>query len=399
MPDLTLPQLGETVAEGTITRWFRQVGDRVAVDDVLYEVSTDKVDSEVPSPFAGVLTEIVAGEGAVVQVGEVIARFDGADTTPSVPDAPAPRAEPATAPASAESPTPAATPAPPSSPTPRSGRLLSPLVRRLVETHGVDAGKVVGTGLGGRVTRRDVEQYVRDHPSTTEPFTGIRRATARHMVASKATSAHVLTAMEVDYEAVEVVRAAHREAWRAAEGFSLTYLPFIVRALALTLREFPRLNASVGDDELVVHAHCNLAVAVDLDFEGLVAPVIRRVDDLTLSEIGRSVSEAAGKARARQLVPDDLAGGTFTVTNAGQYGTLLQFPIINQPQVAILSTDGVARKPVAVTDGDGAETVAVHSVGVLALAWDHRAFDGAYAAAGLRHLRTVIETHDWESEL
>ncbi len=399
MPDLTLPQLGETVAEGTITRWFRQVGDRVAVDDVLYEVSTDKVDSEVPSPFAGVLTEIVAGEGAVVQVGEVIARFDGADTTPSVPDAPAPRAEPATAPASAESPTPAATPAPPSSPTPRSGRLLSPLVRRLVETHGVDAGKVVGTGLGGRVTRRDVEQYVRDHPSTTEPFTGIRRATARHMVASKATSPHVLTAMEVDYEAVEVVRAAHREAWRAAEGFSLTYLPFIVRALALTLREFPRLNASVGDDELVVHAHCNLAVAVDLDFEGLVAPVIRRVDDLTLSEIGRSVSEAAGKARARQLVPDDLAGGTFTVTNAGQYGTLFQFPIINQPQVAILSTDGVARKPVAVTDGDGAETVAVHSVGVLALAWDHRAFDGAYAAAGLRHLRTVIETHDWESEL
>ena len=274
-------------------------------------------------------------------------------------------------------------------------RLLSPVVRRLLAENGLDPERVRATGLGGRLTRRDVEQFLRDNPGRAEPFNGIRKATARHMVGSKATSPHVLTAMEVDFDAVDRLRYAEKDAWRDAEGSSLTYLPFIVAALAEALASFPRLNASVGDDELIVHGDVNLAVAVDLGFEGLVAPVVRKVGDLSIRDLARSIHEVAGRARGRRLVPDDLAGGTFTVTNPGQYGTLFQFPIINQPQVAILSTDGVARKPAVVVDADGVETVGVRPLGILALAWDHRAFDGAYAAAFLQDLKRILETTDW----
>ena len=393
--DLLLPQLGETVTEGTITRWAKRAGDRVEVDDVLYEVSTDKVDSEVPAGFVGVLTEIVVAEGATVLVGEVIARYEPEGGAPVV-EAAAPRSEASTeAPTSApEAPAPAAK-VPPAS----RGRLLSPVVRSLLADHGLDPSRVPGSGLGGRVTRRDVEQYLRDHPGHVEAFTSIRRRTAQHMVASKSTSPHVLTAMEVDYGRVDEARRAHGPAWKAAEGRSLTYLPFIVRAVAEALVDHPRINASVGDGELIVHRDLNLAVAVDLDFEGLVAPVVRRVDQMAVPEIARSIADMAERARSKKLSPDDLAGGTFTVTNAGQYGTLFQFPIINQPQVAILSTDGVARKPVVLVDDDGNETVGIGSVGVLALGWDHRAFDGAYAASFLRQVRDVLETTDWAGDL
>ncbi|MCP4794316.1 MAG: 2-oxo acid dehydrogenase subunit E2 [Actinomycetia bacterium] len=392
MADLLLPQLGETVTEGTITRWVRRAGDRVEADDVLYEVSTDKVDSEVPAGFAGVLTEIVVGEGATVQVGEVIARYESEGAAPVV-EAPAPRSEASAGAAEA----PPAAPPTPTAPAPTAGgaRLLSPVVRALLADHGLDPSRVPGSGLRGRITRRDVEQYLRDHPGHVEAFTSIRRRTAQHMVSSKSTSPHVLTAMEVDYGRVEEARRAHGPAWKAAEGRSLTYLPFIVRAVAEALVDHPRINASVGDGELIVHSDLNLAVAVDLDFEGLVAPVVRRVGQMTVPEVSRAIADMAERARAKKLSPDDLAGGTFTVTNPGQYGTLFQFPIINQPQVAILSTDGVTRKPVVEVDDDGNETVGIGSVGVLALAWDHRAFDGAYAASFLRQVRHVLESSDW----
>ncbi len=390
--DLLLPQLGETVTEGTITRWARRAGDRVEADDVLYEVSTDKVDSEVPAGFAGVLTEIVVGEGATVQVGEVIARYESEGAAPVV-EATAPRSEASAGAAEA----PPAAPPTPTAPAPTAGgaRLLSPVVRALLADHGLDPSRVPGSGLRGRITRRDVEQYLRDHPGHVEAFTSIRRRTAQHMVSSKSTSPHVLTAMEVDYGRVEEARRAHGPAWKAAEGRSLTYLPFIVRAVAEALVDHPRINASVGDGELIVHSDLNLAVAVDLDFEGLVAPVVRRVGQMTVPEVSRAIADMAERARAKKLSPDDLAGGTFTVTNPGQYGTLFQFPIINQPQVAILSTDGVTRKPVVEVDDDGNETVGIGSVGVLALAWDHRAFDGAYAASFLRQVRHVLESSDW----
>jgi len=399
MTDVLLPQLGETVTEGTITRWFVRVGESVVADQPLYEVSTDKVDSEVPSPLAGVLTEIVAGEGSVVAVGALLCRIDPGT-------APAAAAGATTA---AESPPASASTRPAATSSSRAGAsgagasrggaglLLSPVVRRLLSEHGVDPTRVTGTGVAGRITRADVERFLRDNPGRAEPFDGIRRATARHMVASKATSPHVLTAMEVDFSAVDAVRAAEKDAWRSAEGTSLTHLPFIVSALCDALAEFPRLNASVGDDELIVHGTVNLAVAVDLDFEGLVAPVVRGVDDRSIQDVARSIVDVATRARSRSLVPDDLAGGTFTVTNPGQYGTLFQFPIINQPQVAILSTDGIARRPAVVVDVDGNETIEARSMGVLALAWDHRAFDGAYAAAFLRSMKRTLEGADWAS--
>ncbi len=417
MADVLLPQLGETVTEGTITRWFFGIGETVPADAPLYEVSTEKVDSEVPSPLGGVLVEIIASEGATIPVGALLCRIDPDDPSSTSP-LPTPSAvagagaggtglstseQGSGVPAGSDAVVASAAAAGPAGATGtgvehrgRAGvRLLSPVVRRLLAENGLDPARVRGTGLGGRLTRGDVEKFLRDNPERAEPFNGIRKATARHMVGSKATSPHVLTAMEVDFDAVDRLRYAEKDAWRDAEGSSLTYLPFIVTALAEALAAFPRMNASVGDDELIVHGDVNLAVAVDLGFEGLVAPVVRKVGDLSIRDLARSIHEVAGRARDRRLVPDDLSGGTFTVTNPGQYGTLFQFPIINQPQVAILSTDGIARKPAVVVDADGVETIGVRPLGILALAWDHRAFDGAYAAAFLQELKRILETTDW----
>ena len=431
MTDITMPQLGETVTEGTITQWFKQPGDAVALDEVLFEVSTDKVDSEVPSPVAGTLVEILVGEGETVEVGVVLARMgdEGAAPAPAAPEpaaeAPPAEAPPAEAPAAEPAPAPPAPPAAEPAPAPPADALpLSPVVRRLITEHGLDPTTIAGTGAGGRITRADVEAAIQAGGATApapamvvgsaaapaapavgpragdtvEPLNNIRRRTGEHMVMSKQVSPHVLTAVEVDFEGVERVRQAHKAEVKAEDGFSLTYLPFITRALSDALADFPHMNASVGEGEIIVHHEINIAIAVDLDFQGLLAPVLRQADEKRLRAIARDIVDLAGRARSKQLSPDDLTGGTFTITNPGQYGTMMQFPIINQPQVAILSTDGIRRKPVVVTDAHGAESIAVHSVGVMALAWDHRAFDGAYAAAFLDRLRENIETHDWESE-
>lgn len=448
MADVTMPQLGETVTEGTITQWFKNVGDAVAMDETLFEVSTDKVDSEVPSPVAGVVTEILAAEGDVVEVGQVLCRVGDADAAPAAAPEAAPAPEPAPVPepepaalapepapvaAAAPAPEPDPTPGPADAPVPvaTAGVILSPVVRRLIADNGLDASQITGTGLGGRITRNDVEQIIqaRATGSTPEPaapvpaaptppapvaetpapavgardqvvpLNNIRKRTAEHMLMSKSTSPHVLTAMEVDYERVEQARKTYKGAWKTEEGFSLTYLPFIARAVADALRDFPHLNASFGGDHLVVHDEVNMAIAVDIEFEGLLAPVVKNVDGKRLRQIARDITDVAGRTRTKQLTPDDLSGGTFTLTNAGQYGTMMQFPIINQPQVAILSTDGVKRKPVVVSDEFGNESIAIHSVGVLALAWDHRAFDGAYAAAFLNRIQEILETRDWDAEI
>ncbi len=481
MADIEMPQLGETVTEGTITRWFKQVGEQVAVDEVLFEVSTDKVDTEVPSPVAGTITEIRVPEGDTVDVGEILAVVgDGAaapaaDSAPpapeaAAPEAPAPPAEPPPAPEASPPPPPpppaAPTPAPPAAPTPvagaapaapsriggvnTEGKLLSPVVRRLINTYGIDADQIAGTGLGGRISRDDVQKHIEANqlktaaetaaeapaqpaaPSasapqsappapapaapgvapvvsapvlaaaqgdTVVPLSNIRLRTGEHMVMSKAVAPHTLTAIEIDYEGVEQVRRNHGAEFKASEGFSLTYLPFISRAVIDALREYPHLNASIGERELVVHRDVNLAVAVDLDFQGLLAPVVPQADGLRMRSIARSVADVARRARSKQLKPDELQGGTFTLTNAGSYGTMLQFPIINQPQVAILSTDAVNRKPVVIEDSYGNESIVIHSVGVLAMAWDHRAIDGAYAAAFLARVKEIIETRDWVDEL
>ncbi len=503
--DVTMPQLGETVTEGTITRWLKRVGEHVDADEPLFEVSTDKVDSEVPAPVAGVVTEILVTEGETVEVGTRLAVVgdEAAATPPAAPSEPAPAMAPAPAPPAPAPPAPAppappapppapappapappapapesvVAPAPPASPAPPAtaesqpgpadadAPLTSPIVRRLVAERGLDAASIQGSGPGGRITRKDVldaaartprpepvvsvPEVRAPEPATVVapapapaptpapapvpppapvappapappapapafpptapvapavhdeviPFDNIRRRTAEHMVRSKATSAHVYTSIEVDYERVERVRSAHQAAWKVSEGFSLTYLPFIARAFCDAVREFPHVNATVADDALVVHHDVNLSIAVDLDFNGLVAPVIRETDGKRLRLIAHEVHDLADRARTKRLMPDDVLGGTFTITNPGPFGTYATLAIINQPQVAILSTDGIKKRPVVVTGPDGDDTIAIHHTGLLVLTWDHRAFDGAYAAAFLRAMRTVLEQHNWEDEL
>jgi 2-oxoglutarate dehydrogenase E2 component (dihydrolipoamide succinyltransferase) len=231
------------------------------------------------------------------------------------------------------------------------------------------------------------------------PFSNIRRRTAEHMVRSQATSAHVLVATEVDYSGVEKVRLAVRQEFKAREGVSLTYLPFIGRAVIDALADFPHVNSSVGDDELILHRRVHLAIAVDLNFEGLIVPVVHNADQLRLAALATSMADLARRARSRELTADDISGGTFTITNPGPFGTFLTFPVINQPQVAILSTDGIRKRPVAVELPDGTDAVAIHPVGMLGLAFDHRAFDGAYASAFLGRVKEIIETRDWSQEV
>jgi len=471
--DITMPQLGETVTEGTITRWLKQVGDTVEVDEPLFEVSTDKVDSEVPSPVGGTVTEILVAEGDTVDVGARLAVVgDGGAATAAPPaEASAPDPLPAPPPAAAPPPSPpppappspappapspppppapaahtpapsAAASAPPAAPAAEGnggGNVTSPVVRRLIAERGLDAGRIRGTGAGGRITRRDVESLpaagtpsptpaptpapapaapapgpvsapaapVAPAASTPAPATGdqripfdnIRRRTAEHMVASKQTSAHVYTSIEVDFERVERVRAAHQSTWRAQEGFALTYLPFIVRAFCDAVREFPNVNASVDGDTLVVHHDLHVGIAVDKDFQGLIAPVIRTADGKRLRLLAREIRDLAARTRAKQLGPDEILGGTFTITNMGPFGTLMTLPIINQPQVAILATDSIHKRPVVVEGPDGDDAIAVHPVGILSLTWDHRAFDGAYAGSFLHAMREVLEARDWEPEL
>jgi 2-oxoglutarate dehydrogenase E2 component (dihydrolipoamide succinyltransferase) len=272
--------------------------------------------------------------------------------------------------------------------------------------HGLNASQVSGTGPNGRITRQDVETAVSTGPIANAalsgdevvPFTKIRQLTAEHMVRSKATSAHTLMVKEVDYEHVEETRRSHGAAFKEQEGFGLTYLAFNALATLSALRDFPRLNASVHNNELIIHHELNLGIAVDLNGEGLIVPVIRSGDGYDLRSMARKIHELADGARNKKLTVDDTANGTFTISNPGPFATLLTGAIINQPQVAILSTDGVSRQPVVV-EVDGVETIVVHSVGMLALTFDHRAVDGAYAARFLSRVAEVLNTRDWAAEL
>jgi pyruvate dehydrogenase E2 component (dihydrolipoamide acetyltransferase) len=458
-----MPQLGETVTEGTITRWMKAVGDAVERDEPLFEVSTDKVDSEVPSPAAGVLSEILVPEGETVEVGVKLAVIgDGAAPAPSEaapaavaaePAPPTPPAAPpqAAPPPQAPAPAPAEPAAAPVSTAESNGdgvgpSVLSPMVRKLLAENGISETEVTGTGAGGRITRDDAQRtvearraatpppapapaaaapppppVVQNAPATTVarpaqappvsmasfraagdqivPFSNMRRRTAEHMVRSKATSPHAFIANEVDFESVERVRKAWGERFKAEEGFALTYLPFVARAAVEALRDFPLLNASVVDESLLVHADVNLGIAVDLSHEGLIVPVIHRAEEVTLRGVARRIRDLAERARGRQLNADDIAGGTFSITNDGPFGTYFTVPIINQPQVAILATDGIARRPVVVTQPDGSESIAIHSTGILGVSWDHRAVDGAYVSLFLRKVADLLGSRDWAAEL
>lgn len=333
-----MPQLGETVTEGTVTNWYKKVGDAVRADEPLFDVETEKVTTEIPAQMDGILAEILVEPGIPVPVGTVLAVIEtaaaGAAALASVA---APAAAPPPAPAGA-----------------------------------ADSERV--------------------------PLTRIRRQTAEHMARSIATSAHVLQAVEVDFHRVEQARIAAGEQWKAREGFSLTWLPFIARAVCEAIAEFPWVNASFAGDALDVHKRVHLGVAVDLDFQGLVVPVVRDAHRRDLPGLAREMNRLALAARAGTLKPDDVSGATYTLSNSGSFGTFFTAPIISQPQVAILSTDGVRKKPVVV-EGPQGDVIAIRPVGVLAQSFDHRAFDGAYSAAFLRKVRQMIESRDWVAEL
>jgi 2-oxoglutarate dehydrogenase E2 component (dihydrolipoamide succinyltransferase) len=543
---VTMPQLGETVTEGTILRWAKQPGDTISEDEVLLEISTDKVDTEVPSPASGTVLEILVPEGETVAVGTELARIGEAGEAggaapapaaeqpeppgqepepqpdpPQAPQAQAPQAqEPRAQAPQAQAPQaqapqaqaqqqtePEAAPSPPQDPPPQpsNGRkgglgrgldslmdeaaskagpvaaagdvgLLSPVVRKLASEHGIDLSQVNGTGRGGRITRRDVEDFIESgapaaapaaaaepsaapqpqpaeqpaqqpapqaQPAQPEPAPAqqpaaaaqpepepaeqpaaapaaeaqpapavgrgdevieldrMRVRIAENMVRAKQTAAHVWTSVEVDFEQVERVRQKHKAAFKEREGFSLTYLPFIARATIDALAEYPVVNSSffLEKRQRIQHSSVNLGIAVDLDQGGLVVMKVTGADGLRMRGIAREVRRIAEKARGGSLEPDDLSGSTFTITNPGPFGSFMSAPIINIPNVAILSTDTVAKRPVVITDKDGNDAIAIHHVGYLGLTWDHRAFDGSTAVLFLRHIKQNLESWDWEQEL
>ena len=416
--DVLMPQLGETVNEGTIQVWHKKVGDVLVKNEALLDVETDKAAVEVPVPADGVLLSINVDAGETVDVGTVLAvvAIEGAvassieskaEPSKARPSAPDKTTTDASHPSAAKSSVSKLFSS--SGSRANASEKLSPAVRRLVADNNIDLGQVTATGKKGRVTRNDVLAYIEAGgvssalapPMLSDqliPFDRIRKLTAEHMVMSKATSPHVLQAVEVNYAGVDAVRKKLGPSWKADKGYSLTYLPFICKALTLAMGEFPRVNASIEGDALQLHAKINLAIAVDLNFAGLVAPVIKDCATKSISELAESIKALSTKAHAGKLSPDDFAGGTYTISNSGPFGTLMTAPIINQPQVAIISTDGIRKRPVVIESEEG-DSIAIRPVGILAQSFDHRAFDGAYSAAFLNRVRELLESHNWAAEV
>ena len=419
--EVTMPKLGESITEGTIGSWLKQVGEDVAFDDPLFDVSTDKVDSEIPSPYDGTILEILVHGGETVPVGTVLARIGDKSGSPAGGGA-----QPATA---------AATPAVPATPVMPAagnggGRLLSPLVRRLVAEHGLDVSAITGTGAGGRIRREDVQKAVAaqgarpaapaaaaapapvatpaapaaakavkavvDERDEVVPLSRIRLITANTLKASQTLAASVWTSVEVDFDNVERFRGQYKTQFKKETGASLSYLPFISRATCDALRAFPAVNSAIDLEAktMTLHPYVNLGIAVDLDEQGLVVPVVKGADSLNIRGIASEIATKAAAARAKQLSNKEMTGSTFSITNPGPWASYASAPIINQPNVAILCTDGVKRRPVAVGDA-----IAIHPVGIIGLVYDHRAFDGSTASKFLLHIRDSLEKRDWAAEL
>jgi 2-oxoglutarate dehydrogenase E2 component (dihydrolipoamide succinyltransferase) len=430
---IQMPQLGETIVEGTILKWLKQEGEPVERDEPLFEISTDKVDTEVPSPVAGTLTKIVVAEGQTVPVGTELAVIDAGDGAAEAPagaatepvSAPAPaEAEPPPAPAGA--PVPAATGAAASVPDrgPRS-QILSPLVRKLAAEHGLDLGQVAGTGTGGRITKKDVEAAIaaagggrptaaqvappaaapapalRSVPAPAAPGAGeevvpmthIRKAIAGHMAGSIQTTARAWTMVEVNMEQVVRVRERAKAAFREREGINLTYTPFVTRATTEALLAFPMVNAELRGDDLILRRFVNMGIAVSYD-EGLIVPVVKGADTMNLVGIARTIDDLANRARAKKLQPDEVQGATFSITNPGPFGSILSLPIINTPNTAILAFDAIEKRPVVIDDA-----IAIRHMVYLSMSWDHRVIDGALASQFLARVKQNLETWDWAEDL
>lgn len=463
--DVVMPQMGESIVEGTLTKWLKKPGDSVERDEPLFEISTDKVDTEIPSPAAGTLSEILVQEGQTVGINTVVARIgDAAGAAPAPPaaktaEAPAPQPVAATPPPPTAAPGPVVEPEPApaadgdsSSTASEPAGPLSPLVRKMARENNIDLGKVKGTGPGGRITKQDVESHLTQktasapEPQTTsagpypvtpgpaptpvaaspvappppapaakpaatppqtasaipgqaqplaktrlEPLGTMRSKIAEHMLMSQATSAHVTTIHKVDMTKVVKMRTKHKDAFQARHGMSLTYLPFVTRATIEALRAFPHLNASIEGSNIIFHNEINIGIAVALE-NGLIVPVIRQADEKNVLGLQRSIVDLAARARARQLKPDEVAGGTFSISNFGSFGSLIATPVINQPQVAILGVGTIEKVPVVVDDA-----IAIRSVMYLSLSFDHRLIDGALADQFTAKIKHILE--NWSEEV
>jgi pyruvate dehydrogenase E2 component (dihydrolipoyllysine-residue acetyltransferase) len=407
--DVVMPQMGESITEGTIVRWIKKVGDKVDLDEPLFEISTDKVDAEIPSPAAGVLAEIRANEGDTVAVNSVVAVIGAADavvTAPSEAASPAVSsgAQPKT-PVPAAAAAPAATHAQPAvahSTEELMRERSSPLVRRIAKEHHVDISQIHGTGIAGRVTKHDILEYLeqegqvgrdgQDGQDThdgdrVEKMSVMRKKIAEHMVLSRRTSAHVHSVFEVNFSRIAEIRAAKRAEYEQA-GEKLTYLAFIIKAVADALQAVPVINASLAGENVVYHNDINIGVAVALDW-GLIVPVIKQAGGRDLLDLSRAIADLAGRARAKQLKPEEVSGGTFTVTNPGVFGASFGLPIINQPQVAILAIGAIDKRPAVVNNA-----LAVQTMGNLTLGFDHRIIDGAVADGFMSRVKHALE--DWD---
>jgi pyruvate dehydrogenase E2 component (dihydrolipoamide acetyltransferase) len=442
--DIIMPQMGESIAEGTLSKWLKKVGDEVKRDEPIFEISTDKVDAEIPSPSAGVIAEIIVNEGQTVAVQTVVARLEtekGAAVAASAP-APAPAAQAETksaAPAAASAPAKSsAPPAMAAAPAPRqqsggNGNSLeerlrtksSPLVRKIAAEHGVDIAALQGSGIAGRVTKKDILGFIESgaemptrmasmhapggvqpggngHDAgpvpepwpgdVVEPMTKMRALISDHMVMSRRTSAHVTSFMEVDFTRVAKIRSKKRAEFEAAYGQKLTYMPFIIKAAIDGLKTFPVMNSSVAGHNVIYRKQVNIGIAVALDW-GLIVPVIKNADDLSLSGLTRSLNDLAARARAKKLSPQEVQDGTFTITNPGVFGSLMGTPIINQPQVGILGVGAIEKRPKVMPGADGEDTIAIRTCAYFSISFDHRVIDGAVADQFLAHVKKVIETY------
>jgi pyruvate dehydrogenase E2 component (dihydrolipoyllysine-residue acetyltransferase) len=434
MIDVVMPQMGESIVEGTLTKWLKKPGDHVERDEPLFEISTDKVDTEIPSPVAGTLGEILVEEGKTVGINTVVGRIsDGAGgaASPSAAVA-APPSQAPTAQASAPRPQPA--PAEPAHAEATGENMpgpLSPLVRKMARENNIDLSRVKGTGAGGRITKQDLENYVAQGATSSavsapaqppppqrqavatipapvtheapaqfrgeapsgrvEPMSVMRQKIAEHMIFSKHTSAHVTTVHKVDMTRIAKVRDRMKGEFQARHGFSLTFLPFVVRAATGALQQFPLLNASIDGTNIIFHRDINVGIAVALE-NGLIVPVIRNADEKNVVGLQRSIADLASRARSRQLRPEEVQGGTFSITNFGSFGSVFATPVINQPQVAILGVGSVEKQPVVVDDA-----IAIRSMCFLALTFDHRLVDGALADQFTAKVKSVLE--NWSEEV
>ena len=440
-----MPQMGESIVEGTLSKWLKKVGDEVKRDEPIFEISTDKVDAEIPSPSAGVLAEIIVKEGETVAVQTVVARLEtekgaaiGTSAPPatsgvvagsgpttgaktemkSEPSAPQREVTPVIAPSRQQPPAPAIAASHTGNGNSFEDRLRtksSPLVRKIAAEHGVNIASLSGSGVAGRVTKRDILGFIESGASTTtaapgprtgghalplpepwagdvvEPMTKMRALISDHMVASRHTSAHVSSFIEIDFTRVARIRAKNRAEFEATTGQKLTYMPFIIKAVTQGLQAFPVMNSSVAGTNIIYRKQINIGVAVALDW-GLIVPVIKHADDLSLSGITRALNDLAARARAKKLSPEEVQEGTFTITNPGVFGSLMGTPIINQPQVAIVCVGAIEKRPKVLPGADGEDTIAIRTCAYFSISFDHRVIDGAVADQFLAFVKKTIET-------